>query len=280
MNDVDPLSLFSLAGRVAVVTGAADGLGHAIALGLAGAGARVAGADVDDGRLAEAMARVGTRGVETRAIHCDVGSAEDVEHLFARVDRDFGRVDVLVNNAGINVVAEAAETYPVEGWERTLRTNLTGAFLCARAAGGRMIAAGRGGSIVNISSISGSSGQNRGLLAFGPSKAGLNQLTRDLAVEWAPHRVRVNAIQPCQFRTRGWARTIEDPRHAGLVETVLHGIPMGRMGEPHELVGPVLFLASDAAAMVTGVILPVDGGNLAMNAGAGGLWPTRATRSG
>jgi NAD(P)-dependent dehydrogenase (short-subunit alcohol dehydrogenase family) len=115
------------------------------------------------------------------------------------------------------------------------------------------------------------------LLPFGPSKAGLNQLTRDLAVEWAPHRIRVNAIQPCQFRTIGWARAIENPEQAGLVETVLHGIPMGRMGEPWEMVGPVLFLVSDAASMVTGVILPVDGGNLAMNAGAGGGWPTRTT---
>src|SRR5689334_4987611 len=137
MGEVDPLSLFSLDGRVAVVTGAAHGLGHAIALGLAGAGARVVGADVDDARLDEAMARVGTRRVETRAVRCDVGSAEDVDRLFERVDRDFGRLDILVNNAGINVVAEAAADYPLEGWERTLGTNLTGAFLCARAAGGR-----------------------------------------------------------------------------------------------------------------------------------------------
>jgi len=276
MHEVEPLSLFSVNGRVAVVTGAADGLGHAIALGLARAGAHIVGADVNSALLTDAMARVAATGVRTLAVPCDVASADDVERLFAAVDAEFGKVDILVNNAAINTVSEAAEDYPLDGWDRTLQINLNGPFLCARAAGRRMIAQGHGGSIVNISSISGSSAQNRGLLAFGPSKAGLNQLTRDLAVEWAPHRVRVNAIQPCQFRTRGWASTIEDPTHADLVATVLHGIPMGRMGEPHELVGPVLFLASDAAAMVTGVVLPVDGGNLAMNAGAGGLWPTRS----
>jgi NAD(P)-dependent dehydrogenase (short-subunit alcohol dehydrogenase family) len=278
MNDPEPLTLFRLDGRVAVVTGAADGLGYAIAMGLARAGANIAGVDINDALLRESMGRVAAAGNRTLAIHCDVGSEDEVEQLFASVDREFGGVDILVNNAGINVVSESAERFPTDGWERTLRINLNGPFFCARAAGRRMIARGRGGSIVNISSISGSSAQNRGLLAFGPSKAGLNQLTRDLAVEWAPHRVRVNAIQPCQFRTSGWARTIEDPAHAGLVETVVHGIPMGRMGEPAEMVGPVLFLASDAASMVTGVVLPVDGGNLAMNAGAGGAWPTRPRR--
>jgi NAD(P)-dependent dehydrogenase (short-subunit alcohol dehydrogenase family) len=277
MDDPEPLGLFRLDGRVAVITGAAEGMGHAIAMGLARAGAHVVGCDINDQLLAEAMAAVATTGRKTLAAHCDVGSEDDVERLFAQVERQFGGVDILVNNAGINVVSESAERFPSDGWERTLRVNLNGPFYCSRAAGRIMIARGRGGSIVNISSISGSSGQNRGLLPFGPSKAGLNQLTRDLAVEWAPYRIRVNAIQPCQFRTAGWARTIDNPEHAGLVQTVLHGIPAGRMGEPWEMVGPVLFLASDAASMVTGAILPVDGGNLAMNAGAGGVWPTRPT---
>jgi len=157
------------------------------------------------------------------------------------------------------------EEFPLDIWEEVLRTNLTGYFLFARAAGKRMIAQGDGGAIVNVSSIAGASSLGRGNLAYGASKSGVNQLTRELAVEWAHHGIRVNAIQPCQFLNAGWRRMVADPRRSALVQHVLAGIPIGRMGEPHEIVGPVLFLASDAASMVTGVLLPVDGGNLALN---------------
>ena len=267
--------LFSLEGRVAVVTGAAEGMGAEIAVGLARAGASIAAFDIDDERVKETVARVEAAGVKAMAIHCDISSSDDVDRAFEAVDKEFGRLDILINNAGVNVVSAAAQDYPLDGWEKMLAINLTGPFLCARAAGGRMIKTGTGGSIVNISSIAGSTAANRASLAFGAAKAGLDMLTRDLAVEWAPDGVRVNSVLPCQFRTRGWANTIADPANAHLVSTVLHGIPMGRMGEPHEIVGPVLFLVSDAASMVTGAILPVDGGNLAMNAGAGGVWPPR-----
>jgi NAD(P)-dependent dehydrogenase (short-subunit alcohol dehydrogenase family) len=267
--------LFRLSGRVAVVTGAAEGLGRAIAIGLASAGADIVAVDIDLDRMSETLAGIRAAGTRAHPVKCDVSAESDVDHLFSEVDREFGRVDILINNAGVNSVSSEAETYPADGWDETLRINLTGSFLCARAAGQRMLAQDHGGSIVNISSIAGSSAANRGSLAFGAAKAGVNQLTRDLAVEWAPKGIRVNAIQPCQFRSRGWATTIEDPRNEHLVSTVVHGIPMGRLGEPEEMVGPVLFLASDAASMVTGVILPVDGGNLAMNAGAGGVWPHR-----
>ena len=138
-------------------------------------------------------------------------------------------------------------------------------ILFARAARARMIVRGQGGAIVNVSSIASASSLGRGNLAYGTSKSGVNQLTRELAIEWAHHRVRVNAIQPCQFLNAGWRSMLADPNRAPLVERVLSGIPLGRMGEPEEIVGPVLFLASDAASMVTGVLLPVDGGNLALN---------------
>jgi NAD(P)-dependent dehydrogenase (short-subunit alcohol dehydrogenase family) len=157
------------------------------------------------------------------------------------------------------------EAFPLEIWEDVLRTNLTGYFLFARAAGKRMIEQGGGGAIVNISSIAGASSLGRGNLAYGASKSGVNQLTRELAVEWAHHGIRVNAIQPSQFLNAGWRSMVADPARSALVQHVLAGIPMGRMGEPHEIVGPVLFLVSDAASMVTGVLLPVDGGNLALN---------------
>jgi len=128
-----------------------------------------------------------------------------------------------------------------------------------------MIARGQGGSIVNVSSIASASSLGRGNLAYGASKSGVNQLTRELAVEWAHHRIRVNAIQPCQFLNDSWRAMAADPSKSPLVQRVLSGIPMGRMGEPREIVGPVLFLVSDAASMVTGALLPVDGGNLALN---------------
>jgi NAD(P)-dependent dehydrogenase (short-subunit alcohol dehydrogenase family) len=156
---------------------------------------------------------------------------------------------------------------PIDVWDAVLRTNLTGMLLYAQRAAERMIAAGRGGSIVNISSTAGSSVLGRGNLAYGVSKSGVIQMTRELAVEWARYDIRVNAIQPCQFLNEGWRPALTDPSKQDLVERVVSGIPLGRMGEPHEIVGPILFLASPAASMVTGITLPVDGGNLVFNPG-------------
>ncbi len=257
--------LFRLDGRVALVTGAGGAFGRAIALGFAEVGARVFLTALNAAALEETAALVRAAGGACATRPGDTGSSSDVDAVYAQLDHDFAHIDVLVNNAGRNPMQGRPEEFPLEIWEDVLRTNLTGYFLYARAAGKRMIAQGHGGSIVNVSSIASASSLGRGNLAYGTSKSGVNQLTRELAVEWAHHGIRVNAIQPCQFLNQSWRAMVADPTRSVLVERVLSGIPIGRMGEPHEIVGPVLFLVSQAASMVTGVVLPVDGGNLALN---------------
>jgi NAD(P)-dependent dehydrogenase (short-subunit alcohol dehydrogenase family) len=266
MTDIASIAdLFRLDGRVALVTGAGGAFGRAIAVGFSQMGARVFLTDLHAEHLAETADVVRAAGGTCAGMVGDTGSTTDVHAVFDHLDAAFGQIDVLVNNAGGNPMQGRPEEFPLEIWESVLRTNLTGYFLNARAAGKRMIAQGHGGSIVNVSSIAAASSLGRGNLAYGASKSGVNQLTRELAVEWAHHGIRVNAIQPCQFLNAGWRGMIADPSKSSLVQRVLSGIPIGRMGEPREIVGPVLFLVSDAASMVTGVLLPVDGGNLALN---------------
>jgi NAD(P)-dependent dehydrogenase (short-subunit alcohol dehydrogenase family) len=266
MHQATPIAeRFRLDGRVALITGAGGAFGRAIAQGFAAMGARLVLTDLDKERLDETAQLVRDTGAQCATHAGDSGVSEDVEATYTELDNTFGRIDILINNAGRNPMQGRPEAFPLEIWQDVLRTNLTGYFLFARGAGKRMIAQGSGGSIVNVSSIAGVSSLGRGNLAYGASKSGVNQLTRELAVEWAHHGIRVNAIQPCQFLNAGWRAAVADPSRAALVQHVLAGIPLRRMGEPHEIVGPVLFLASDAASMVTGVLLPVDGGNLALN---------------
>lgn len=263
--------LFDLSGRVAVVTGAARGLGRAIAVGLAQHGADVALADLDAAGLEETAALVEATGRRALAQPADVTNEQAVDALFDRAEHVLGPVDTLVNDAFTPVLGRPQDLTLTE-WDRALSVNLTGSFLCARAAGRRMIARGDGGAIVNMSSIAGTSGLGRGNVAYSVSKGGVVQLTRELAVEWGRYGIRVNAIQPVQFRTEGFKARFENPEleRDGLLERMVDAIPLGRIGEPPDIVGPVVFLVSDAARMVTGTLLPVDGGNLAMNAGSRG----------
>jgi len=258
--------LFRLDDMVAVITGAGGAFGRATALGFARAGARVCLSDIDAAALEDTRALVALEG-SCIAVVADAGDSASVAATFAASDAAWGRLDILVNNAGINPHQAASEDYPIDIWDQVLRTNLTGYLMHAKAAAKRMTSGGRGGSIVNVSSISGASALGRGNLAFGVSKAGVDQLTRELAVEWAPRGIRVNSIQPCQFLNAGLRGLVADPTRRATVDRMIGGIPIGRMGEADEIVGPILFLASPAASMVTGVNLPVDGGNLAFNAG-------------
>lgn len=259
--------LFRLDGRAVVVTGAGGALGRAMAIGLVRAGARIALDDLDDGRLQGTVVAVEEAGGRCVAVRGDAADSAHIEAFVAETERAYGRIDGLVNNAGINPQQGAPEDFPMGVWEEVMRVNLTGYMRFAQVVGRRMIAGGAGGSIVNVSSIAGTSALGRGNLAFGVSKAGVDQLTRELAVAWAIHGIRVNSIIPCQFVNQGLIGVMTDPAKAGIVARMLAGIPMGRMGRPEEIVGPVVFLLSDASSMVTGVNLPVDGGNLAMNPG-------------
>jgi NAD(P)-dependent dehydrogenase (short-subunit alcohol dehydrogenase family) len=264
--------LFRLDGRTVIVTGAGGALGRAMAVGLSRAGATLALDDLDQGRLDATAAAVREVGGHCLAI---VGDAADPDHIATLVEETegtYGWVHGLVNNAGINPQQGRPEDFPMDVWDEVMRVNVGGYMRFAQAVARRMIAAGHGGSIVNISSIAGASAMGRGNLAFGVSKAGVDQLTRELAVAWAQQGIRVNSILPCQFVNEGLLGVIADPAKAGIPERMISGIPIGRMGRPDEIVGPVLFLLSDAASMVTGVNLPVDGGNLAFN--PGGSLPT------
>jgi NAD(P)-dependent dehydrogenase (short-subunit alcohol dehydrogenase family) len=261
MND-----LFDLSDRVAVVTGAGGGLGTAICAGLAAHGADVGLIDIEPTTLRASADGVERAGRRALVLETDASDEGAVTAAFARIDETFGKVDILVNLAYTPTFGKPEEL-SLDDWEKAFRINVTSYFLCCREAGRRMIAQGRGGAIMNMCSIGGTSAIGRGSYPYSISKGGIAMMTKELAVEWAKHGIRVNAIQPCQFLTPGLRHRLDNPELGHIREKFLSGIPLNRLGEPHEMVGPVLFLVSDAAAMVTGVLLPVDGGNLALNAG-------------
>lgn len=263
---------FSLTGKVAVVTGGGGALGSEICKGLARAGAAVVVVDLRREDAARVAAAIEHEGGKALAAAADVSQEGEVQRLFKEVDRAFQRVDVLVNGISAGIDRQQPENVTLTNWQQTLATNLTSYFLCIRAAGQRMIMSKQGGSIINISSTAGVTALGRGAMAYGVSKAGIIQLTRETSFAWARHNIRVNAILPCQFTNSWWAERQADPASQPLVKRVLSAIPLGRLGQPHEIVGPVLFLASEASSMVTGVLLPVDGGNLTMNAGGSHEW--------
>lgn len=253
---VDPLAAFRLDGRVAVVTGASSGLGARFAETLAAAGARVVAAARRGERLERLAAELRSRGAEAVAVECDVTRDEEVERLVEAAVEGFGTLDVLVNAAGV-APSEDAEVETPEQFRRVLAVNLTGTYVAARAAARVMLGRGRG-SIVNVASISGLvAGDGLDPPSYTASKGAVINLTRELAVRWAPRRVRVNAIAPGWFPSEMTGETLasEDGRRF-----VAERTPLGRPGEPDELDGAVLYLASDASSYVTGHTLVVDGG--------------------
>lgn len=253
--------MFSLSGKNALVTGAGGAIGLAICHGLAQAGARVACLDLTP-EIATAAACDVLKNGDDRAfpVSCDVREPDQIHRAVDQVLARFERIDILVNLAGNGTLRPAIELQ-LEEWEEAMHVYLRSAFLFAQRVGKGMLRQGKG-SIINLSSVSSIVALGRGTAAYAAAKAGVNGLTRELALEWAKTGVRVNAIAPCQIDTPQLRKLLNDPQFdpEKLMNTWLEAIPMGRIGQPSEIVGPCIFLASDASSLMTGQVLLVDGG--------------------
>jgi NAD(P)-dependent dehydrogenase (short-subunit alcohol dehydrogenase family) len=248
--------LFALSGRHALVTGASSGLGRHFAGVLAAAGASVTVAARRETALAETVGSIRESGAKAQAVRMDVTDAASIERAFAEAETGLGPVTIVINNAGVTMTRPAIEV-DESGWSSVVDTNLKGAWLVAQQAARRMIHHATGGSIVNIASILGLRVAG-GVTPYAISKAGVVQMTKALALEWARHRIRVNALAPGYIET-----DLNDEffsSDAG--KALIRRIPQRRLGEAKELDGPILLLASDAGSYMTGSIVAVDGGHL------------------
>jgi NAD(P)-dependent dehydrogenase (short-subunit alcohol dehydrogenase family) len=250
-----------LKGKVAIITGAKQGMGRADAILFAQNGAKVVVADISQEECQQVVDEIEKNGGEALAVKCDVTSQKEIEELVNKTVEKFGRVDILVNNAGICQFKPFLELTEEE-WQRTLDINLKGYFLCAKACAKEM-AKQKSGVIVNIASIvMGQIGKGMaGLAHYSASKGGIAALTKTMAVELAQHNIRVNTIAPGAIDTPMAASAKSDQK---VLEQTLAMIPLGRMGKPEEIASTVLFLSSDASSYITGSIVVVDGGWLAL----------------
>lgn len=255
--------MFDLTDRVALVSGAASGMGKAAALALAQYGADVVLADLNEAGAAETAAEIQSMGRRALPVVCDISNPEQIRALFAKVDDRFGRVDFLANIAG-EAVRKKPQDISLDEVEWTWRNLVFGRFCMCQEAGKRMLAAERG-SIVNLGSLASITALGRGHIAYSMAMGAVVQMTRELSTEWSGRGVRVNAILPAQVLNDGLqARIDADPR---IKDRFLGGIPAGRFGRSNDICGLIVLLAADASSWITGAIIPMDGGNLAMNAG-------------
>jgi NAD(P)-dependent dehydrogenase (short-subunit alcohol dehydrogenase family) len=252
---VKVVDMLNLKGKVAVVTGASSGLGVTFAESLAEAGANVELAARRLDRLKEVVQQLGVHRVKARPFQCDVSKEEDVKALVDDVVSNFGRLDIIVNNAGVASLSPATEI-SLDDWNRVVSVNLTGVFLCARTAARQMIKQG-GGKIINIASIYGAVGDVFPASPYYATKGAVINLTRDLAIEWAPYKVNVNAIAPGFFPSEMTEAIFREP---GYMEYITKLTPLGRTGYPDDLKGALVYLASSASDYVTGQTIFIDGG--------------------
>jgi 2-deoxy-D-gluconate 3-dehydrogenase len=250
--------LFDLSGRVAVVTGGNRGLGHAIAIALAQAGSGVAIMARDEARNREALADLRGIGVPALALKVDLMKRADLKPAMDEVERVLGPVDILVNNAAFAILKGVLDQ-SAEEWDQVIATNLSACFLLSQIAARSMVAGKRGGKIINVSSIAGNFGSPV-FPSYAVAKGGLQQLTRCLAIELAPHNIQVNSLLPGWFSTdmTDWIRNW--PEWAEGLKEIIQRTPRGRFGEPQELAGSAVFLASSASDHMTGADLVIDGG--------------------
>jgi NAD(P)-dependent dehydrogenase (short-subunit alcohol dehydrogenase family) len=250
--------LFDLTGKVAVISGGSMGLGRQMAEGLAEMGANLVLCARKKERCEEAAQALRAHGIQTLALECDVKNKSAIQHVVDETLAKFGRLDILINNAGVSWGAPVEEM-TLDQWDKVLSTNLTGTFLFCQAAGKAMISQGSG-KIINIASVAGLGGASAELQAIGyhASKGGVIAFTKDLACKWAPHNIQVNAIAPGWFPTHMSEWIIEHRK-----DSLLEKIPLHRFGSDHDLKGAAVFLASAASAYVTGHVLVVDGGQTA-----------------
>jgi NAD(P)-dependent dehydrogenase (short-subunit alcohol dehydrogenase family) len=256
----EPLSLFQVAGRSMLITGATGALGRVAALSLAAAGARLTLAAGNAERLEAVGKQVGELGGTAVLVNRRPEEAADADAMVAAAVDAFGRVDAVVTASGLNKVAPIVEQDPAD-WDEVMRANVRGSWLVCRAAGRQMLDQGGGGKVVLVSSTRGKLGHPAGYAAYCPSKAAVDLLCKTLACEWGPQRITVNAIAPTVFRSdlTAWMYA-EEGRGRQVREAMLGRIPLGRLGEPEDFVGALIYLLSPASDFCTGHVLYVDGG--------------------
>lgn len=257
------LEMFDLTGRVAMVSGAASGMGKAMATAVAEAGADVLLVDFDQEGVEQTKRELAYLGRKTVTAVCDVSDLTAIDSLWVTLDKEFGRIDFLGNVAG-NATLGKPEEIEMATIIQVIQNLVIGRFYMCQHAGKRMLKQGKG-SIVNIGSLASMNALGRGHIAYSMSMGAVIQMTRELSTEWSSRGVRVNAILPGQVMNKGMEKRIAaDP---AIRDTWLRGLPIGRLGQPEEIKGLSVLLASDASSFITGALIPFDGGNLAKNAG-------------